>query len=139
MVNIWVTNHKGELLLTLRAPEKEQYPNLWENQGGSVLAGEDSLSAAQRELYEETGIWIETSSFSLLGTSLEKTAMVDIYAVQTDISAEDVRLQPGETVAAKWVTPRQLEEMAAAGQMSDAALRRRGTVLSQWMDDRNCR
>ena len=132
VVSVWVTNSRGELLLTLRAPEKEQYPGLWENQGGSVLAGEESLPAVQRELYEETGIRLEASAFTLLGTSLEKTAMVDIYAVRTDIPTEDICLQPGETVAAQWVTPLQFEAMAAAGQISDAALRRRRAVLQQW-------
>lgn len=132
VVNVWVTNSRGELLLTLRAPEKEQYPGLWENQGGSALAGEKSLPAIQRELYEETGLRLESSAFTLLGTSLEKTAMVDIYAVRTDIPIEDVRLQPGETVSAQWVTPRLLETMAAAGQVSDATLRRRKAVRSSW-------
>lgn len=134
VVNVWVTNSRGELLLTLRAPEKEQYPGLWENQGGSVLAGEDSLSAVRRELYEETGIRLVDSAFTLLGTSLEKTAMVDIYAVRTDTLTRKIRLQPGETVSAQWVTPHQLEVMAAAGQVSDATLRRRKAVLSQWED-----
>lgn len=134
VVNVWVTNSRGELLLTLRAPEKEQYPGLWENQGGSALAGEDSLSAVRRELYEETGLQLVTSDFTLLGTSLEKTAMVDIYAVRTDIPIKDVRLQPGETVSAQWVTPHLLEAMAAAGDVSDATLRRRKAVLSQWED-----
>lgn len=57
VVKIWVVNSNAQLLLTLRAPEKEQYPNLWENQGGSVQAEEKSLPAAQRELTEEAGGW----------------------------------------------------------------------------------
>ena len=139
VVNVWVTNSRGELLLTLRAPEKEQYPDLWENQGGSALAGEDSLSAVRRELYEETGIHLVTSDFTLLGTSLEKTAIVDIYAVRTEIPIKDVHLQLGETVSAQWVTPHLLEVMVAAGQVSDATVRRRKAVLSQWEDYLNCR
>ena len=132
VVNIWVVNSNGELLVTLRAPEKEQYPNLWENQGGSAQAGEESLDAAKRELFEETGICMECRDFTLLGTSLEKTAMVDIYAVRKDIAVQDIRLQTGETVAAKWVSPRELDIMAVAGQMSDATMRRRMAVLSAW-------
>lgn len=132
VVNIWVVDSNGKVLLTLRAPEKEQYPNLWENQGGSVQAGEESLPAAQRELFEETGIWMERRKFTRLGTSLEKTAMVDIYAVRKDIPVQDIHLQAGETVAAKWVTPQELESMAASGQMSDAAMRRRKAVLPAW-------
>lgn len=134
VVNVWVINSKGEVLLTLRALEKEQYPGLWESQGGAALAGEESLPAVQRELYEETGLQLTASAFTLLGTSLEKTAVVDIYAVRADIPIKDIRLQPGETVSAQWVTPHMLEAMAAAGQVSDATLRRRKAVLSQWED-----
>lgn len=132
VVNIWVVNRSGQILLTLRAPEKEQYPNLWENQGGSVQAGEESLRGVRRELFEETGIWAEDWEFTLLGTSLEKTAMVDIYALRKDIPVRDIRLQAGETAAARWVTPQELESMAASGQMSDAAMRRREAVLPAW-------
>lgn len=132
VVNIWVMNSRNQLLLTLRSPEKKQYPNLWENQGGSVQAGEQSLPAAQRELFEETGIWMEQGDFALLGTSLEKTALVDIYAVRKDIEAEKIRLQPGETVDVKWATSQELDALAAAGQMSDATMRRKSAVLLAW-------
>lgn len=134
VVNIWVFNSNGQLLLTLRAPQKEQYPNLWENQGGSVQAGEESLPAAQRELLEETGIRAEQREFALLGTSLEKTAMVDIYAVCRDIRIPELRLQAEETVAAQWVTAGQMDVLAAAGQMSEATLRRKQAVLPAWKD-----
>ncbi len=55
-VDIWVINAKGEILLTLRAPEKRELPGEWENTCGSVLAGETALEGAVRELREETGI-----------------------------------------------------------------------------------
>ncbi|MBR4443241.1 MAG: NUDIX domain-containing protein, partial [Clostridia bacterium] len=55
-VDVWVINARGEILLTLRAPEKEDLPNEWENTCGSALAGETAVEAAMRELREETGI-----------------------------------------------------------------------------------
>lgn len=131
-VNIWVVNSKGELLVTLRAPEKKQYPNLWENQGGSVLAGEESLHAARRELSEEIGIEMVLQDFVYLGTSLEKTAIVDVYAVRRDIDLQDIHLQSGETVDVKWIQLLELEHMEAAGRVSDATVRRRKAVLSPW-------
>ena len=56
VVVICVVNSKHEILLTLRHPDKEKYPNLWENTGGCIQAGETSRAGAVRELFEETGI-----------------------------------------------------------------------------------
>ena len=63
---VWVVNKRGELLLTLRSPEKKEYPNTWENPGGAVLAGETSKQGMVRELREETGIMAEESQLEFL-------------------------------------------------------------------------
>ena len=55
VVCVWVTDGKGNILLTRRAPEKT-FAGTWENSGGAAQAGETSLQAITRELYEETGI-----------------------------------------------------------------------------------
>ena len=67
---IAVGNDQGEILCTLRSPEKKFCPGIWENTGGGALAGETSRAAAQRELQEETGIFAELEEFyfSLPGT-----------------------------------------------------------------------
>ena len=51
---VWVYDGYGHVLLTRRAKGKS-YAGTWENSGGAVKAGEDSLSAIVRELREETG------------------------------------------------------------------------------------
>lgn len=56
VVEVWTVNSKGEILLTLRDPKKETYPDKWECTGGSILAGETSKTGAVRELFEEIGI-----------------------------------------------------------------------------------
>ena len=65
VVCVWVYDGKGKLLLTRRAPEKSA-PGTWENSGGAVKAGEDSLTAIARELREETGITAAPEDFELL-------------------------------------------------------------------------
>ncbi len=50
-VNVLVRHEDGDVLFMKRSSQKELYPNYFEfGAGGSVLAGEDSLSAALREL-----------------------------------------------------------------------------------------
>ena len=49
VVGIWVFDGRGNILLTKRHPDKKYAPNLWENTGGHVMAGETSAAAVVRE------------------------------------------------------------------------------------------
>lgn len=111
VVGVWTVNSQKEILLTLRHPDKEEYPNKWENTSGSVLAGESSVQAAQRELVEETGIICCTDELHFLGSKCEESAFFDTFLLYRDLNISDLRMQPGETVAAKWVTIPVLETM----------------------------
>jgi 8-oxo-dGTP pyrophosphatase MutT (NUDIX family) len=111
VVGIWTVNNNNEILLTLRHPDKEKYPNFWENSGGCILAGESSRLGAVRELFEETGITIDEDELFLLGTKKEKTAFVDTYIIRRNIKISELTLQEGETVDAQWVTLEKLDEM----------------------------
>lgn len=55
VVHIWIKNDNNEWLISKRTPNKH-FPLLWECTGGSALAGEESLTAALREVKEELGI-----------------------------------------------------------------------------------
>ncbi len=110
-VFVWVFNDKGEVLLTKRSPEKRSYPNMWALTGGAVLAGEDSLTAVQRELFEETGIRAELERFELVDTYLRRDCFCDIYFLRKDVPLEELVMQPGETCGARWVCKEELERM----------------------------
>ena len=103
-VIVVILNPRGEVLLTRRAKEKAVCPGWWENTGGAALAGETSLQAILRELREETGLAARPEEFTLLLREDCRTdAHFDIYALSWDGDAEDIRFQPGETDAARWV------------------------------------
>ncbi|KGN31282.1 NUDIX hydrolase [Knoellia sinensis KCTC 19936] len=55
------------VLLAHRSPNKRAYPGVWDLPGGVVEAGESELEALTRELHEELGVRIATSSASHLG------------------------------------------------------------------------
>ena len=113
VVSIWTVDSHGNILLTLRDPIKESYPNHWENTGGSVLAGETSLQAAVRELEEETGIVATEAELRFLATETTRDTFVDHYFLRRDLPLSDIRLQKGETADAKWVSLPELDSMVA--------------------------
>lgn len=114
-VGIWTVNNKNEVLITLRAPEKRDWPNMWENTAGSLLSGESSLEGAVRELYEETGIKVNQNELHLLGTELGRNVIGDCYVVRKNVGEDGIVLQPGETCDAKWVSLDKLDEMIKNG------------------------
>lgn len=116
VVQIWMVNSCGEVLLTRRHPEKT-YGNLWECTGGSVLSGEDSLTGALREVREEVGIALRREDAQLLKSERRKQSFYDIWLFHKDFSITEVQLQPEEVTAAKWVTRAIYEDMARQGQI----------------------
>ena len=100
VVDIWTVNDDNEILLTLRHPDKKDYPNFWENTGESALEGETSKAAAIRELFEETEIVADEDELFFLGTKKEETAFVDIYIVRKKLKISELTMQDGETVDA---------------------------------------
>lgn len=113
-VGIWTVTDQNEILLTKRSREKPEWPDLWENTAGSVIAGETSRQGAVRELREETGITAEESELYLLGTEREGHTIGDCYILRKQIRLSDVVLQPGETCDARLVTLAELDAMIAA-------------------------
>lgn len=111
VVEIWTVNSKKEILTTLRDSSKIDYPNKWECTGGSILAGETSRQGAVRELHEETGIIAKEDELIILGTYIETSAVVDIYMLHRDIEIENLVMQEGETVDAKWNTVEEILEI----------------------------
>jgi len=95
-VHVWTMNSKGEFLLTKRS-ENKSMPGLWESTGGSVTAGEDSFSAALREVREETGIELEPEKGEFLFRYSGLSFHCDVWLFRQEFEMEKVRLLEGET------------------------------------------
>ncbi len=116
IVCVWVYDGQGKILMTRRAPEKS-FAGTWENSGGSAQAGETSLQAITRELYEETGIRANPEEFELLETRRDRDSFFDFYCLKNNTPLDRIVLQKGETDDAKWVTFAQVHEMIRQNQI----------------------
>lgn len=106
-VFVWVVNAAGEILITRRAPTKG-YPLIWEITGGSAVAGDDSLTAALREVKEETGLTLDPAKGRIALPLSGKDWFGDVWVFRQEISMDDIRLQEGETCEARLVTREEL-------------------------------
>lgn len=123
VVGIWLVSSDGRILLTKRHPDKTYAPNTWENTAGHVLAGETSEQAVIRELREETGIAVEPGQMTFLGTAKVPPYFGDNYIVLLDAkNLPEIRLQPGETCDARWVTYRHFLQMAEQNELAPSIM-----------------
>ena len=110
VVCVWVHDGNGRILLTRRAPEKT-YAGTWENSGGAAKAGETSLQAIRRELFEETGIQAEEAEFELLGSGRDHASFYDYYCLRRNVTLDQIVLLPGETDDVRWATFEEIHGM----------------------------
>ncbi|MBR5232056.1 MAG: NUDIX domain-containing protein [Clostridia bacterium] len=114
VVDIWIRNNEGKFLITKRSPNKG-YPNLWEATGGSALAGDDSLTAALREVQEETGIVLPPENGRLIYQYTRTDSHKDVWLFDYDFDLEKVVLQEGETCDKRSASREEIEELMTQG------------------------
>lgn len=117
VVTVVLVNSRREVLCTHRSPEKLYCPDMWESPGGGVLAGEDSLSAAVREIKEEIGLSLEPEQLAWLYRDKRQDFFMDVFSGRMDVPVEALRFQPGETDGAMWLPLDKWEQMAQAGEI----------------------
>ena|SRR3989344_7210059 len=116
VVHMWIVNSKRELLLQLRSPKKNEFPNMWDISGaGHVSAGEDYVTAALREIKEELGLEFSEKDLVEIGKARQEIPKDD-YIIR-DIAAvyiifgggeKIMRLQDTEVTAIKWMSYQEL-------------------------------
>ena len=108
VVGIWTITADGRLLLTRRHPDKP-WGLMWENTGGSVLAGEDSFHGALRELREETGLIADPACVRLLSSEKADRFFFDNYLYLCPEREPALTLQPEEVVEACFIEPAEID------------------------------
>lgn len=111
VVHIWIQNSMGELLMQKRSDTVDNCPGEWATTGGSVVAGEEPLVTAVRELSEELGLTVQAEELRYCLTVQRKDAFCYVYLLKCDVTEEELRLQESEVAAAKWLTVDRIERM----------------------------
>ena len=115
-VHIWIQNDKKEYLIQKRADHLEWQPGVWAITGGSVLAGEDSLTGAIRETSEEVGINLQAAQMTFIARLQRFDGFADIWLATGDTHQwGDVHLGP-EVSQIRWVTKQQIQQMISNGE-----------------------
>ena len=111
VVHIWVLSSDGNFLIQRRSEKRRLMPGEWAATGGSAISGENSVTAAARELQEELGIRATKGSLKLMGRLKRRNSFLDVWFIKCDADISRLRLQKSEVAEVKWVTPDELKIM----------------------------
>jgi len=107
---VWLESKDGRFLVSKRTDNK-WLGGRWESTCGSLLAGEDSLAGALREVREELGIELDPDLGRKLWRYRREDDFVDVWHFPCDVDLSEIKFQDGETCDARYVTPAEIEEM----------------------------
>lgn len=131
VVHIWIVSSRGEILIQRRSDSKKLMPGEWAATGGAAIAGESSYTAANRELYEELGIPSNKQNLKKLARIRRRNSLLDVWFINTDISADRLRLQEDEVAEARWVSRKEFMQMIKDGQYHNYGKEYFDTVLQK--------
>ena len=103
---MWIINSKNEVLVQKRASCKKSCPNLWENCGGHVDAGETMINGAIREVYEELGIKTKEEDYKFLFEYICDITfeIASVYLLKLDLNINEFKIKEYEVSDIKWLT-----------------------------------
>ena len=117
--HVWIYNSKGEVLLQLRAKEKDLFPDMWDvSVAGNVLAGEEPIVSALREIQEEIDLNIKKEDLELYDIRTEKIIFREIvnngfcyvYLLKYDGDISNLKIQKEELQKIEFIPIENIEK-----------------------------
>ena len=118
-VMVWIKNPEtGKYLVSQRSADKDTDPLKWETVAGHSIAGDTSLDAALREVFEEVGITLEREKATVLATKVALTYdgfrhnwIRDSYYFETTEEPDLQRATTNEVIQTRWLTVAEIRKM----------------------------
>lgn len=119
VVHVWIRNSKGEWLISQRAANRPSFPLMWESVGGSVTAGEDSLTGALREAKEEVGVDLNPAAGQLVSTTVRHhfQDIKDVWRFLYDGEVDLSHATTDEVAQVRWMTVPEIRALDEAGEL----------------------
>jgi 8-oxo-dGTP pyrophosphatase MutT (NUDIX family) len=113
VVHVWIRDELCNYLIQQRAFNLASGPGIWAVTVGYVLAGEDSLSGAIREVKEELGIQLSPSHLIQIDQHAMEKRVEDVWLADILRSSMDRPISGTEVADWKWVSRDELKQMAS--------------------------
>lgn len=104
----------GQVLMFKRGKDAPHFPGFWVGPGGHVDEHENFLSAAIREVFEETGITISLNEIKLKAIAIHQrpdknaTWILPVFLAKLELHQEIISSSEGE---AQWIKIEELAKM----------------------------
>lgn len=115
VVHVWIRDQAGNFLIQQRALHLVSAPGIWATTVGYILAGEDSLAGAIREVQEELGIQLSPAHLKRFDRHTMENRVEDIWLAEVSRNSIGAPLPGAEVANWKWVSGTDLEQMASRG------------------------
>jgi 8-oxo-dGTP diphosphatase len=110
-VHAVIVGQGGRILLLHRAPAVLYRPAHWDLPGGHLANDEDIHQCLHREVAEETGLTVEVGPLLGLNKANDGPYVQVFFGCLPKVSLCEVRLQPHEHDAARWITIAELRQL----------------------------
>ena len=115
IVDVWILNSRGEFLISKRVPTANPEPDRWQPTTGCATSGDDSMSAALREVQEELGINLDPKNGEKVKSYVFwDRAIIDVWVFRQEVDIGDVVLQLSETDDVRWAKSEDILELAGS-------------------------
>ena len=126
VVHVWIKNSNGEYLISQRSATRPTFPLMWETVGGSVVAGEDSLTGAIREAKEEVGIDLAPKNGKLCFSKVRRIVeekpfndILDVWCFSYDGPVSIQNATTDEVSQFRWMSPFEIHKLMDSGKFVD--------------------
>ena len=98
-IHAYIVTRDKKYIIQQRSMKKKYFPGIWDITCGAADSGEDSYTAAVREVGEELGLDVSECEYELVGKHIYFDCLNDIYFFYTDYTKSDCVLDPEEVMA----------------------------------------